>query len=259
MGPYQFDRDTEVEETAPGRFVGALHERWTIGAVPNGGYVMALMLQAARAVSAHVDPFSTTAHFLSPTASGPVEVTTEVVKPGRSTTVIATSLAQADRERVRMLTILGDMEARSGPTHRFLEPPTLAGPFEKQRSLLMQNFPTNFDFQVPAEVAGGVLGHPTGRPEMGGTIAFVDGRPPDLAALMVMADGFAPVAFNLGHSAWTPTLELTIHFWCHPAPGPITVWLHSAVVEQGYHDESGDLWDCHGVLVARSRQLALIL
>src|SRR5690606_16568074 len=59
--------------------------------------------------------------------------------------------------------------------------------------------------------------------------------------------------------AWTPTIELTIHFWNHPAPGPVTVWFHSAVVEGGYHDESGDIWDSEGRLVARSRQFARIL
>lgn len=259
MTTYSFDNDTAVHETCPGRFEAELHDRWTIGTVPNGGYVMALMSRAAQSVSTHPDPFTTTAHFLSPTTIGPVEVATEVVKPGRSSTVVATSLTQEGRERVRMLTLFGDLSARSGPTHRLLEPPAMSGPFETQRSSLMQNFPANFDFRVPADVAGGVLGRPTGRPEMGGTIAFVDGRPPDLAALMVIADGFAPVAFNLGHSAWTPTLEMTVHFWRHPVPGPITVWLHSGVVEQGYHDESGDLWDSSGALVARSRQLALIL
>ena len=259
MSEYRFDVDTAVLQTEPGVFTGQLHERWTIQGVPNGGYVMALPLKAARAVSDHPDPLTTTAHFLSPTTPGPVEVTTEMVKAGRSTTTVATSLFQGGRERMRMLTTLGSLDARRGPSHAYLTLPVLEGPFETNRSLLAQEFPTNFDLRVPKSVSGGAFGEPTGHPELGGTIAFADGRPPDLVSLPVLADGFPPVVFNLGHAAWTPTLELTIHFWNRPVPGPVTVWLHSAVVEGGFHDESADLWDAEGRLVARSRQLAIIL
>lgn len=125
--------------------------------------------------------------------------------------------------------------------------------------MLDQNFPDNFRFEIPQRVAGGAIGQPTGEPEIGGRIAFADGRDPDLLAMPVFADGMPPAAFNLGYAAWTPTIELTVHFWNHPAPGPVTVWFHSAVVEGGYHDESGDIWDSEGRLVARSRQFARIL
>lgn len=259
MTTHAFDQDTAVVKAGDNEFHGHLHERWTIAGVPNGGYVMAVMLRAAQEVSHHLDPLTTTAHFLSPTAPGPATVLTEVVKPGRSTTTVVTALSQEGRERIRMLTTLGHLAGRTGPTHSYLVPPAMEPPFIEERSSLMQEFPKNFDFRIPKSVAGGVVGEPTGQPEMGGTIAFSDGRAPDLLCLPVIADGFAPTMFNLGYEAWTPTLELTIHFWNHPAPGPVTVWLHSGVVEQGFHDESADLWDSEGNLVARSRQFALIL
>lgn len=259
MPEYQFDRDTAVAEVGPGRFEGQLHERWTIAGVPNGGYAMALPLRASQAVSDHPDPLTTTAHFLSPTAAGPVEVTTELVKAGRSTTTVASSLLQGGRERIRMLTTLGDLDARSGADHQFNPAPVLEGPYETRRSLLIQEFPSNFEIRMPVGLAGGAFGQPTGEPESGGTIAFADGRPPDLVSMPVFADGLFPVAFNLGHAAWTPTLELTVHFWRRPMPGPITVWLRTAVVQGGHHDETADLWDAAGHLVARSRQYAVIL
>lgn len=258
MSDYTFDVDTSVTPLGANRFEGTLHERWNIAGVPNGGYAMALMMKACRAVSDHPDPLTLTAHFLSPTAPGGVEVVTEVVKPGRSTSTAMASLVQDGRERIRMLGTFGHLD-RDGPSHLFLAPVAIGPPFEERRSLLVQRFPENFEFRIPTSVAGGALGNPTGEPEIGGTIAFADGRPPDLLALPVFADGFAPVAFNLGYPSWTPTLELTIHFWNHPAPGPVTVWLHTDVVEGGYHDETGDLWDAEGRLVARSRQLAQIL
>ena len=259
MTTYQFDADTAVESVGPGRFTGELHLRWTIMGVPNGGYVMALPLNASRLLSDHPDPLTTTAHFLSPTTPGPVEVSAEVIKAGRTTTTISATLSQDGRQKMTMLTTLGDLAARQGPTHSYLAPPEFAGPFETRRSQLIQEFPSNFELRIPAQVAGGAFGDPSGEPEVGGTIAFADGRSPDLLSLPVMADGFPPVVFNLGHASWTPTLELTIHFWNHPAAGPVTVWLHSGVVERGFHDESADLWDSEGRLIARSRQLALIL
>ena len=254
-----FDVDTTTEAVGDGSHRGHLHERWTIGPVPNGGYVMTVMLSAVAAASPHPDPLTTTAHFLSPTAAGPVEIATELVKPGRSTTTVVSALHQEGRERVRMLTTLGRLEERSGASHRYLDPPVMEGPFETRRAVTMQNFPENFEFRIPTDVAGGIVGEPSGRPEIGGTIAFADGRHPDLLCLPTFADGLPPVAFNLGYMAWTPTLELTVHFWNHPAPGPVTVWIHTAALESGYHDESADLWDAEGTLVARSRQLALIL
>lgn len=259
MSEYAFDADIAVTRRDDHTFDGHLHSRWTIAGVPNGGYVMAAMIRAAQEMTDHPDPLTMTAHFLSPTAAGPVELRTEVVKPGRSTSAVAVALIQDGRERVRALLTLGNMDERAGPSHSFTPMPVLAGPFVSERSPVMQEFPQNFEFEVPRSVAGGVLGQPTGDPETGGRISFADGRPHDLLSLPVVADGFAPVAFNLGHPAWTPTLELTIHFWNHPAPGPITAWIRSAIVQDGYHDESADLWDSTGTLVARSRQLALIL
>lgn len=259
MSSYAFDTDTAVSANDDGTFNAHIHSRWTIAGVPNGGYLMAVMLRAVEPMSAHPDPLTMTAHFLSPTSSGPAEVRVEIAKPGRSTSTVMVSLRQEGRERVRALVTLGNLEARQGPTHELLTPPALEGPFETRRSRLMQEFPQNFDFEIPASVAGAVVGKPSGQPEMGGRMRFSDGRPPDLLALPVIADGFPPVAFNLGYEAWTPTIELTIHFWNHPSPGPITAWITSGIFQDGSHDETATLWDSTGTVVARSRQLALVL
>ena len=259
MRSYAFDTDTAVSANDDGTFHAHIHSRWTIADVPNGGYLMAVMLRAVQHMSTHPDPLTMTAHFLSPTSAGPAGLQVEIAKPGRSTSTAMVSLHQEGRERVRALVTLGNLEARQGPTHELLAPPALEGPFETRRSRLMQEFPKNFDFEIPASVAGAVVGKASGQPEMGGRMRFSDGRPPDLLALPVIADGFPPVAFNLGYEAWTPTVELTIHFWNHPSPGPITAWITSGIFQGGFHDETATLWDSTGTLVARSRQLALVL
>src|SRR5690606_41483726 len=116
------------------------------------------------------------------------------VQAGRSTSPFMAAPRQGGRERVRMLTTLGHRDSRDGPTHRYLSPPALEPPFVEQRSMLDQNFPDNFRFEIPQRVAGGAIGQPTGEPEIGGRIAFADGRDPDLLAMPVFADGMPPAA-----------------------------------------------------------------
>ena len=57
---------------------------------------------------------------------------------------------------------------------------------------------------------------------------------------------------------WAPTVELTVHIRGVPAPGPLRCSFRSRFVHDGLLDEDGEIWDSTGVLVAQSRQLALI-
>ena len=57
---------------------------------------------------------------------------------------------------------------------------------------------------------------------------------------------------------WVPTIELTVHVRGIPAPGPVMCRFHSEVVQNGFLQEDGEVWDSTGALVAQSRQLALL-
>ena len=74
------------------------------------------------------------------------------------------------------------------------------------------------------------------------------------------ADAFAPVCFQVPQFtvSWAPTLELTVHIRQRPAPGPVRVAFSSRFIQDGMFEEDGEVWDHRGVLVAQSRQLALI-
>jgi hypothetical protein len=64
--------------------------------------------------------------------------------------------------------------------------------------------------------------------------------------------------FNLfGMKGWVPTIEFTVHVRAIPAPGPIACQFTSRLVQGGYWEEDGEMWDSNGVCVAMSRQLAL--
>ena len=95
---------------------------------------------------------------------------------------------------------------------------------------------------------------------MRGWFEFADGAPIDAFGLLAAADAFAPVCFNRPEFqvGWAPTLELTVHIRAVPAPGPLRLRFHSRFIQNGMFEEDGEAWDSSGVLVAQSRQLALI-
>ena len=76
----------------------------------------------------------------------------------------------------------------------------------------------------------------------------------------MFGDAFPPSLFSLlGKVGWVPTLELTVHVRRRPVPG----WIQARFTTTDLHDglliEDGQLWDEEGHLVARTRQLALLL
>lgn len=70
---------------------------------------------------------------------------------------------------------------------------------------------------------GWALGAPSGKGEMRSWFGLADGRDPDPLSLLLAVDALPPTAFELGISGWVPTVELTVHVRCRPAPGPLRV------------------------------------
>jgi hypothetical protein len=98
---------------------------------------------------------------------------------------------------------------------------------------------------------------PSGRSEFDLWMRFVEPRDPDVWAFPTMVDGAPPAVMELGELAST-TIELTLHVRQKPAPGWLAMHISTSHVIGGYHEEDIDVWDSTGVLVAQSRQLALL-
>ena len=122
---YELDQDTIVEQVGPGLFAGELTDRWNIGAVANGGYVLAFALAAVRKTLSAPDPLTVTAHYLRASVAGPVRVEVETIKIGRQYSTASARLVQNDKENVRLLATYGDLGAQSGPVHVFGTAPIL--------------------------------------------------------------------------------------------------------------------------------------
>ena len=280
----EFDREIAMEPAGgdsgaggSGTYRGTLGEGWRIGGGINGGLLLALAGHALRrelgepsadGIPGHADPMAISAYFLTPGAPGPVTVRTQAVRRGRAVSTGQASLLQDDGsggevERVRVLATYGDLAAVDGDTSTTATPPQLPGPdacvsaaqappqFLKHATLLER-----LDMRLDPATVGWAVGRPSGKGVIRGWLRMADGREPDPLLLLLAVDALPPVAFELGLPGWTPTLELTAHVRCRPAPGWLRVNLTSRTLSGGYLEEDAEVWDSENRLVALSRQLA---
>ena len=265
MTDFEFDADTAIVPTGDGGYRAQVTERWNIGEVPNGGYVMAIAVRALLESTGRPDPLSITGHFVRPAEPGPAEVRVDVVRAGRSASTAVVSLSQGGSERLRVLGSATDLDLFDGAEVEHGPPPPDLPPPEDclhTDGVLpggnVAAVARRFDLRISPRDAGWARGAPTGRPETAGWVRLADGRPPDALLMPVVVDGFPPTVFELGVTGWVPTLELTVHLRRRPEPG----WLRCAVtashVSRGLVTEDSAVWDAHGRLVAVARQLALL-
>jgi acyl-CoA thioesterase len=262
--PYQIDADTEVRRVGPHLWRGDVSDRWSVGPYPNGGYVLTIALSAIRQEVLHPDPFTVTAHYLTPVQHAPIDVDVEVIRSGRAHSTAMARMLQDGRERVRVLANYGDHTKSQGPTIIQAEPPPMPPLDETPRNRLDVPMPNGlvvairdrFEIRPHPDTLGWARGQRTGRAEVGGWLRFADGRPIDTHVLPLISDAMVPAVFDVSPGGWVPTLELTVQVRGRPAPGWLRCWFRTRFLVDGYLEEDGEVWDEQGHLVALSRQLA---
>jgi acyl-CoA thioesterase len=274
----EFDTGTAISARAgeAGAYDAALGEGWRIGGGVNGGLLLATVgralshefADAGGSSTEHPDPLAISAYYLTPGEPGPATVRATVVRRGRAVSTGQASLLQDDGaggevERVRVLATYGHLSQLDGEVSTTATPPVLPPPeecvsaaqappqFLKHASLLER-----LDLRLDPATTGWALGRPSGNGVIRGWLRMADGREPDPLLLLLAVDALPPVAFELGLPGWTPTLELTAHVRCRPAPGWLRVNLTSRTMSGGYLEEDAEVWDSQDRLVALSRQLA---
>jgi len=268
----QFDDETRVvplgevprHAGASAAFSGRVHAAWNIGANPNGGYLLALAVQALRQCTpAHPDPLSVTVHYLRPGLSAqPCHIDTRLLRSGRTLSTLRATLVQDGSARLEVLAAMGKLgEGDAAQPLLTMARPEMPPP----EACPMRSAPAQgVDLPILQRLA--VRLHPdeavpgaAGAARLSGWIRFTDGREPDALAGVLMADAFPPAVFGLlGMVGWVPTIELTVHLRRRPAPGWLLGRFESRDLSGGLMIEDGALWDSSGQLVLQSRQLALV-
>ncbi|GGU44120.1 hypothetical protein GCM10010274_35120 [Streptomyces lavendofoliae] len=264
----EFDRDTAVTLREPGVYDAELSAGWTIIQAVNGGYLLALLGRALGDALPHPHPFTISAHYLTPSVPGPAVVRTETVRTGRTLSTGQASLFQyaedgTEVERIRVLASYGDLDALPDDVRTTAKPPAIPprehclGPSDGPAPIPGSSAITErLDIKLDPTTLGWAVGAPSGKGEMRAWFGLADGRDPDPLSLLLTVDALPPTSFELGLTGWTPTVELTTHIRCRPAPGPLRVSITTRNLAGGFLEEDAEVWDSADRLVAQSRQLA---
>ncbi len=268
----EFDRGIALtaQPGRPGSYAVDLDPGWQVAAGVNGGLLLAALGNALRHTfqgDGHPDPLAISAYYLSASRPGPATVRTEVLRRGRSMSTGTASLVQVDgeqeAERLRATATYGDLDTLTSEVRTATAPPDLPEPDRCLGSdLAPADFKANapilsrFDLRLDPDCVGWALGKPSGRGVLQGWLRLADGREPDPLVLLLAVDALPPVAYDLGVTGWTPTLELTAYVRAVPAPGWLRVRISTSHFSGGFLEEDAEVWDSEGRLVAQSRQLA---
>ncbi|MFP3992612.1 thioesterase family protein [Streptomyces sp. E11-3] len=268
IGDSEFDRDTAVTLREPGVYDAELSAGWTIITAVNGGYLLALLGRALGEALPHPHPFTISAHYLTASQPGPAVIRTEVVRAGRGLSTGQASLFQLDEEgreveRIRAVASYGDLDALADDVRTTATPPAIPpveqcfGPDDSPAPIPGSSAITDrLWLKLDPATLGWALGAPSGKGEMRAWFGLADGRDHDPLSLLLAVDALPPTAFELGLKGWVPTIELTTHVRCRPAPGPLRVAITTRNLAGGFLEEDAEVWDSADRLVAQSRQLA---
>ena len=257
--PDAFTAATLVRPLGNGSFTAELHPDWSVGDHPHGGYLLALLANAATADSS-LAPLAVSAQFLRSPKVGPVLVNVEELKAGRTVTVVRAVLEQRGRPCVDATITLGELP-KDEPVWSDLpdmppNPPAEAVDVGASDSNKFFALSRSCDVRLDPNGAGFLTGD-TDQPPRLRLWVKPRGAQPDLLFSLVAGDISMPVTFNLGRFGWSPTVQLTALLRSAPANGWLRLVVESKSVNDPWFDEDALVVDSTGRIVCQSRQLAL--
>jgi acyl-coenzyme A thioesterase PaaI-like protein len=245
-----------------GVFDVALSSEWAVGGGRlHGGWLLALVTKAGLAAlrPAGADPLAVSAEFVRAPVEGPAEVRTEVVKTGRTVSVVRADLYQDGRLAVSATISagrlpVGEREWAELPALDAAPPPhapsTARGPEP------LPPLAHACELVIDPATSGYLRGE-RGAPLIRGW-ARPRGEDPNVLFALMAGDLLPPVVFRVGRIGWSPTVQLTALLRRRPAPGWLRLESVSRTIAGGWFDEDCTVVDSSGRLVCQARQLALV-
>lgn len=263
MSPHTFVEATAITQTGPGAFTADLDPLWTVVGKPNGGYLQAVAGRAAGVVAPRTQLLSATSSFIRTPRPDKVNVTTEVLRIGRTTTHVRARISQADEWCVETLVMLGTLAAEppsgtwlSGDRPPLRHPYAECARFQPPKDIFPVDLLDQIEVRVEPESLGFAAGEPSGLGEIRGWLNLPGTPSFDPLALLLAADVLPPATFDIQLTGWVPTLSLSTYIRAIPAPGPVHITLRANVIAHGRVDETCTIRDSAGDLIAQSHQLA---
>ncbi|MEJ6548498.1 thioesterase family protein [Corynebacterium sp. USCH3] len=241
---------------------------WTILGNPNGGYLQTIMARAAVAdaeestdEATHPHTVAASTHFLRSPRPGRVELTSELMRAGRTTTQVRVRMSQNGQITGESLFTLGTLtEADIDWSTRNLPDP--GAPFADCTRFTppREQFPVEIFHHAGLHLHPGQTalteGKPRGLGEVRAWVELPDGEDFTPESLLLAADLLPPAPFDVKPGGWVPTIELSTYIRAVPVPGPVNVLLTANLIQGDRVDESATVWDSEGNLVAQSHQFA---
>jgi acyl-CoA thioesterase len=259
-----FGRATAVEALGDGAWRATCEPSWNTQLGPNGGYLAAIVL---RAMAAELDDAaraarSLTCHYLRPPGAGELRVEVKVERSGRSLSTVSARLSQGGA--LCVIAVGAFAVDFRGALDYAAAPPQMPAPDDVERLAPVAIVPITEHFEMRPTI-GAPLYAGADESTSGGWLRFADPQPLDAPALAMLADAWWPSPMpRLTRPAAAPTIDLTVHFRAPASAAavleePVLAVFRSSTAAGGFFEEDGELWSAHGVLLAHSRQLGLLV
>lgn len=253
-----------VELSGDGRYRAELGTRWTVGPKAHGGLLLVLMAKAALArldvdaPGAAPDPLAVAADFLRAPDPGPVELATDVVKLGRTVSVVSVRMTQGGKPMLTASVTAGWLPDAEPIWAQLPELPVAppADAVEPKSDRASPGIAGSCELRYVGSTMPFTRGE-TGPPVVQGWVRPL-GEEPDVLFALLAGDILPPTLFNvLGRFGWAPTVQLTALLRARPAPGWLRLDSRATTIGGDRFDEDVTVVDSAGRLVCQARQLAL--
>ena len=254
-----FDKDTDLTETAPSVFTGAISKNWLINKNPNGGYLMAILARAMTEKSERKLTPIITANYISRCRPGEVEVRVEEISVSKQFNRYEASLFQDGAEKIRAFGTFANGNIECAINRNETSAPVLAA---REDCVGMPPIPgytvfDNLELLLDPPYAGWLQGKRIETSENRGWFRFREMRQHDIFSVLQIIDSMPPAAFaSQGVTAWVPTIELSVSIRSIPETEWLRCSLETRHITCGLLEADGEVWDESGNLVAISRQIA---
>lgn len=256
--PHTFDQSVALSLDAQGQISGNVSDKYLVNGVPNGGYLMAMLTQAAFQYTKRQAPVSVTANFMNRSEPGSMTFNCDIMNQSKQFDRFQVSGHQNGKENIRaFISMMDDFPEGTALRYEKPEPEVLA----RDKCLSMVTFPgysifNNVDLVMEPQCFDWVKGRPATLSESRGWINMGD-RPWDALSVLLASDAFPPpLLASHGMVAWIPTIEMSVQLRKIPTSKWLKCVFKTSYVTDSLVEEDGELWDEDGHLVAISRQLA---